>query len=400
MGLAPSVTNSSTSSSCSSNHAGYDMMEDGYGGDYNEQEPQWLREIQGVFATDFLRRLYVPGMEHGFLSHKVGGGGRGVKEKYHGSDNDTIKDTIVVSYAADELVSGNTKGNTTDLNQGSIPISVHESPTNDDSALIRLELTSYAKLVTGEPSRKMVNFLTLFTPTRNGVDVVVLVESIRAISERFPNEAYGFFLEKWVARGKYGLWNLDVNLLKEDVGNVLVWIKLHDVPVTAFSKDGLNVIATKLGTYLMLDFYTSNMYMQSWGRSSYTRAMIELQANVELKDTIVVAMPKIVGEGFCSGEAKNLKKPSQTPREKCRKLEKLIIDRKVTLVDDEGKPLNKVDYPGDHDSEDDVESVDNDMARLLASERAGFGTNSLLEQWRDTYENADYDYDPYDDDMY
>ncbi|GJV54225.1 hypothetical protein Tco_1449966 [Tanacetum coccineum] len=209
MGLAPSVTNSSTSnvttqlsSSCSSNHAGYDVMEDGYGGDYDEQEPQWLREIQGVFATDFLRGLYVPGMERGFLSHKGGGGGRGVKEKYHGSDNDTIKDTIMVSCAADELVSGNTKdtqegnvrktpssstddpniGNTTDLNQGSIPISVHESPTNDDSAPIRLGLTSYAKLVTGEPSRKRVNFLTLITLAGNGVDVVVPVESIRAIS--------------------------------------------------------------------------------------------------------------------------------------------------------------------------------------------------------------------------
>ncbi|GKA87784.1 putative reverse transcriptase domain-containing protein, partial [Tanacetum coccineum] len=251
-------------------------------------------------------------------------------------------------------------------------------------------------------------------------------------------------------------WNLDVNLLKKDVGNVLVWIKLHGVPVTAFSKDGLNAIATKLGTHLMLDFYTSNMCMQSWGRSSYARAMMKLQANVELKDTIVEECPKNIG----SGEAKNLKKPSQTPKgvsfghkvgfkpakqvyrpvskkstantsrnkkknveptkdanpsgssfwnvetsstsntpivDKIRKLEKLIIDRKVTLVDDEGKPVNKVDYLGDHDSEDDVESVDNDMARLLAS---GFGTNSLLEQWRDTYENADYDYDPYDDDMY
>ncbi|GJX87760.1 hypothetical protein Tco_0339774 [Tanacetum coccineum] len=52
------------------------------------------------------------------------------------------------------------------------------------------------------------------------------------------------------------------------------------------------------------------------------------------------------------------------------------------------------------DNEDEVESVDNDMARFMASERVGFGTNSLLEQWRDTYENYDYDYDPYDDDMY
>ncbi|GKA21832.1 hypothetical protein Tco_0707794 [Tanacetum coccineum] len=37
---------------------------------------------------------------------------------------------------------------------------------------------------------------------------------------------------------------------------------------------------------------------------------------------------------------------------KIRKLEKLVIDGKVTLVDDDGKPLEKVDYPGDYDSED------------------------------------------------
>ncbi|GJS14165.1 hypothetical protein Tco_0408637 [Tanacetum coccineum] len=70
------------------------------------------------------------------------------------------------------------------------------------------------------------------------------------------------------------------------------------VSLTTFSKDGLSVISTKLSTLLMLDSYTSKMYMQSWGRSSYARAMIELRADVELKDTIMVAMPKLVGEGF------------------------------------------------------------------------------------------------------
>ncbi|GKA58208.1 hypothetical protein Tco_0757396, partial [Tanacetum coccineum] len=55
---------------------------------------------------------------------------------------------------------------------------------------------------------------------------------------------------------------------------------------------------------------------------------------------------------------------------------------------------------GDHDTEDEVASVDNDKARSMASEKVGFDTNSLLEQWRDTYENGDYDYDSYDDDMY
>ncbi|GKD58410.1 hypothetical protein Tco_1295919, partial [Tanacetum coccineum] len=45
---------------------------------------------------------------------------------------------------------------------------------------------------------------------------------------------------------------------------------------------------------------------------------------------------------------------------------------KVTLVDDDDKPLKKVDYPGDHDSDDET----------------------------DSYVNGDYDEDPYDDDMY
>nr|GFA51028.1 hypothetical protein [Tanacetum cinerariifolium] len=33
-----------------------------------------------------------------------------------------------------------------------------------------------------------------------------------------------------------------------------------------FSKDSLSAIATKLGTPLMLDYYTSDLCMQSWGR--------------------------------------------------------------------------------------------------------------------------------------
>ncbi|GJY56452.1 hypothetical protein Tco_0455567 [Tanacetum coccineum] len=51
-------------------------------------------------------------------------------------------------------------------------------------------------------------------------------------------------------------------------------------------------------------------------------------------------------------------------------------------------------------NEDEVASVDNDMARSMASEKVGYGTTSLLEQWKDSYDNGDYDDDPHDDDMY
>nr|GFC02285.1 hypothetical protein [Tanacetum cinerariifolium] len=85
--------------------------------------------------------------------------------------------------------------------------------------------------------------------------------------------------------------------------------------------------------------------------------------------------------------------------EKIDKIERLIIDGKVTFVDDEGKPLEKVVSSGEYDSKDEVASVDNEIASFFAK-KDGYGTNSLLEQWNETYENDDYDYDPYDDDMY
>ncbi|GJZ47795.1 zinc finger, CCHC-type containing protein [Tanacetum coccineum] len=70
--------------------------------------------------------------------------------------------------------------------------------------------------------------------------------------------------------------------------------------------------------------------------------------------------------------------------------------KKASTSDNDGKPLKKVDYSGDQDSEDEIKSVDNEMASYLASKSlgVGYGTKSLLEQCRETYVNGDYD--PYD----
>nr|GEV25659.1 ribonuclease H-like domain-containing protein [Tanacetum cinerariifolium] len=65
----------------------------------------------------------------------------------------------------------------------------------------------------------------------------------------------------------------------------------------------------------------------------------------------------------------------------------------------ERKPLEKVVYSGDYDSEDEVALVDNEMSSFLAK-MDGYGTQSLLEQWKESYENDDYEYDPYDNDIY
>nr|GFD28040.1 hypothetical protein [Tanacetum cinerariifolium] len=71
----------------------------------------------------------------------------------------------------------------------------------------------------------------------------------------------------------------------------------------------------------------------------------------------------------------------------------LFTSGEAILMDKYGNPLKIIEFSG-------VASVDNDIARSMASERLGFGNQSLLEQWRDSYGNGDYDDDPYDDDMY
>ncbi|GKB00943.1 reverse transcriptase domain-containing protein [Tanacetum coccineum] len=124
--------------------------------------------------------------------------------------------------------------------------------------------------VTGIPSGKKLNFHTLFTPGGNGIDVVLLgkyglVRSMFNSSTELFSFQFSSMdgLDAMLENGPWFIlnnplilkkWHPDENLLKEDVSNVP-------------------------------------------GRSSNARVMIELQADVELKDNIVVAMPKITGEG-------------------------------------------------------------------------------------------------------
>nr|GEX30257.1 ankyrin repeat-containing protein [Tanacetum cinerariifolium] len=153
--------------------------------------------------------------------------------------------------------------------------------------------------------------------------------------------------------------------------------------VIAFSEDGLSVIAIKLCTPLMLGSYTSDMCMQSWG----------------------------------AGENKTVKKPSQTSRGvpvgpkmgfKSQKEYRLVTKKLTTNSSGNKKkgmePTIKVSNSNPFDV---LNSVDNDgefgtnggLIICKDGSDKGYDTNSLLEQWRDSYPDND-DYDPYDDDMY
>nr|GEX37417.1 hypothetical protein [Tanacetum cinerariifolium] len=206
-------------------------------------------------------------------------------------------------------------------------------------------------------------------------------------------------------------WQPNENLLKEDFSTIPVWVKLHGVPVTAFSDDGLTVIATKRGTPLMLDSYTPDMCMQSWGRSSYARVMIELQDDVELKITFSLLCLELRGRAIIylmsmlsmSGNLLGVRlvrfldifkrnvQRIQVPVSNSNPFEVLsLVDKDVklgmnggttNLVNNEAtssrssfmnidnSSTNTTHVIDDYDSEDEVTLVDNDMGHSMASKR-------------------------------
>ncbi|GJV65359.1 hypothetical protein Tco_1476187 [Tanacetum coccineum] len=80
-------------------------------------------------------------------------------------------------------------------------------------------------------------------------------------------------------------------------------------------------------------------------------------------------------------------------------LERQIIDGKLMFVDNDGNPLVPM---RNVDSKSEMEVMFKETANLMAStgfkggSDRGCGTNRLLEQWRET--KQDDNYDPYDDD--
>nr|GEU88334.1 hypothetical protein [Tanacetum cinerariifolium] len=174
-------------------------------------------------------------------------------------------------------------------------------------------------------------------------------------------------------------------------------------------------------------FVGSNRWTKRWksskeaelsgdSRSSYARVMVELKADVELKDNIVVDIPRIY---TCAGEKKTVKKPSQTSQgvsvgpkivnneatlsgssfmnidndEECasntpigakiKKIEPQIGKGKLRLFDNDG---NLLVTSGIMESNCEVEVIFDETAnlRIPMSGKDGsdkdYGTNSLLER--------------------
>nr|GEV48211.1 zinc knuckle CX2CX4HX4C [Tanacetum cinerariifolium] len=93
------------------------------------------------------------------------------------------------------------------------------------------------------------------------------------------------------------IWTLNTKLKKETITSTPIWVKLHNVPIVAYSKIELSLITSQIGNPIMLDAYTSMMCQKSWGKNSYVRALVEVSSLNPLQDSLIVAIPFPNGSG-------------------------------------------------------------------------------------------------------
>ncbi|GJV14414.1 hypothetical protein Tco_1359737 [Tanacetum coccineum] len=104
----------------------------------------------------------------------------------------------------------------------------------------------------------------------------------------------------WIIRNKpliLNKWTPSLSLKKDEVTKIPVWVKMHKVPVVAYSEDGLGLIATQIGKPIMLDAFTCSMCEDPWGRISFALALIEICSVSDLKRAVSMAVPNEDGIG-------------------------------------------------------------------------------------------------------
>ncbi|GJT95391.1 zinc knuckle CX2CX4HX4C containing protein, partial [Tanacetum coccineum] len=177
--------------------------------------------------------------------------------------------------------------------------------------------TSYATKVS-PTSVTMDNIQKLEANVANDADydIWLPLASVHEVNDRMTNSLYGYFIGKRLAfpvvecEGVYSVlrdsprmiheiliflnkWSPSVSLLKEELSHVLVLMKFHDVPLVAYTSDGLSLMATKISNPIMLDSYINFMCLESLEQSSYARVLNEINAYNDFSDNFVMAVPNL-----------------------------------------------------------------------------------------------------------
>ncbi|KAJ9536667.1 LOW QUALITY PROTEIN: hypothetical protein OSB04_un000140 [Centaurea solstitialis] len=74
-----------------------------------------------------------------------------------------------------------------------------------------------------------------------------------------------------------------------------LWVKLHNVPLVAFNKEGISRIASALGVPKQMDACTASICDNAWGRPGFAKVLVEIWAVGKLKREIELVIPNPSG---------------------------------------------------------------------------------------------------------
>ncbi|GJR61974.1 probable LRR receptor-like serine/threonine-protein kinase, partial [Tanacetum coccineum] len=261
--------------------------------------------------------------------------------------------------------------------------------TQDDNGDVPNNSETIPKSLTKANLRK----LEANVPNVVDYDIWLPLASFHEVNDQMKNSFYRYFISKrrsvasvegveyvlrngpWMIHGIpifLNKWSPSVSIFKEELSHVPVYVKFHDVSLVTYTSDGLILMAMKIGTPMMLDSYTNSMCLESRGRSSYVRILIEINTCNEFSDHLVMAVLNLKGSVYMK-ETIRIEYEWKPPRcSTCWIFGHSLVDCPNVF------PKRVVDHK------------DKDWV--------GYGLKSLLEQWREN--NVDDNYEPYDDDMY
>ncbi|KAJ9539131.1 hypothetical protein OSB04_031864 [Centaurea solstitialis] len=90
-------------------------------------------------------------------------------------------------------------------------------------------------------------------------------------------------------------WDPMQGLVKPEHKTCPLWVKLHNIPLVAFNREGVARIASALGEPKMMDDFTANMCANAWGRPGFAKVLVDVWAVGELKRELDVVVPNLYG---------------------------------------------------------------------------------------------------------
>ncbi|GJV59378.1 RNA-directed DNA polymerase, eukaryota, reverse transcriptase zinc-binding domain protein [Tanacetum coccineum] len=106
-------------------------------------------------------------------------------------------------------------------------------------------------------------------------------------------EGMQFVLENgpWLVDGKpffVQKWEAGICMVKPEPAKVPLWVRIINMPLEAWNVEGISRLASMIGNPIIMDRITTSMCEKSYGRASFARVLIKVDAEKGLVDNVEV----------------------------------------------------------------------------------------------------------------